>query len=235
MKKQIFTSAIIIFIVFFSSCKKEAGPAGPSLTGNIIGYLTLYNSFGDRIPNASGVAVTIDGSKPRTVFTDSLGEYKLDSIQTGIYNITFVKDSFVTYKKLGQQFVGGSEPVISNVTLYVPSVNSVSNLNLTVTNGHAVATGTLTHPGYYGYYRYYLGYSASVNDTNYISTGTLSVTGLNLNSTINTDALDAGSTAYLIIYGITNGDGGYVDVNNGDTYYPSLCTKPSNVLSVTVP
>jgi hypothetical protein len=240
MKRGFFLSATLIIVVLFTSCKKEtgpAGPAGPELTGSIIGYVSLYNSLGDRIVNTKGVSVYIDGATPKTVYTDSIGEYKLDSIKTGIYNITFSKDSFNTFKKLGQQLVGGSDPVISNVILYVPSVNAVSNLALTITgNSHVTAAGTLSHPGYYGYYRYYIGINSSVNDTNYVYTGTFNVTGLTLNNQIiNTDAFQSGSTIYLIIYGITTGDAGYIDVANGDTYYPSLCTKPSNIASIVIP
>ena len=230
--------ALVNLAGLITSCKKETGPAGPDLTGSILGYVTLYNSLGDKILNTKGVSVYIDGATPKTVYTDSIGEYKLDSIKTGIYNITFSKDSFSTYKKIGQQFVGGSDPLISNVILYVPSVNSVSNLNLAVTgNSHVTASGNLSHPGYYGYYRYYISYNSLVNDTNYVYTGTFNVAGLTLNNEIiNTDAFPSGSTIYLIIYGISTGDAGYIDVTNGDTYYPSINNKqPSNVASIVVP
>src|SRR5208282_783346 len=142
MKREIITSVVCSIVLLFSTCKKEVGPAGPELSGTIMGFVTLYNSLGERIADAKGVLVRIDGTNPRTVLTDSIGEYQLDSIKTGIYNITFSKDSFNTFKRIGQQFVGGSDPVISNVTLYVPSINAVSNLTLTVVNNQVKVTGT---------------------------------------------------------------------------------------------
>jgi hypothetical protein len=104
-----------------------------------------------------------------------------------------------------------------------------------VVNNQVKVTGTMTHPGYDGYYRYFIGLNSAVSDTTYFSTGTFTVAGTALNTGINTDVYPAASAIYVIIYGMTNGDGGYVDVTNGNIYYPSLSKTPSSVATITVP
>jgi hypothetical protein len=229
----------VLFIIFlglmFNSCKKEVGPAGPDHTGNIIGFVTLYNSNGEKLNNGEGVEVSIDGNNPISVNTDSIGKYQLDNIKTGVYDLTFSKDSFSSYKRIGLQFIGGTDPVVSNASLYVSSKNVISNLTLAVVNSQVRAYGNIGHTGYYGYYRYYIGLDASVSNTNYYSTGTLSLLGTTFNAFINTDLYSSGSSIYILIYGITSGDAGYQDITTGDIIYPSLNTVGSNVASIIVP
>src|SRR5947207_12035210 len=98
-----------------SSCKKETGaqgpvgpvgPAGPYLKGTLIGYVNLFDVYGNLQDNAGGVQVSMEGLA-RTAVTDSTGRFELDSVVTGTYNLDFSISGYGSQKIISLEFTGG--------------------------------------------------------------------------------------------------------------------------------
>ena len=113
--------AIALIALSLSSCKKEGligpqgsqgvpgvtGSTGPNLSGNITGFVWLYDQYGTRIfTNLNKVSVSIDNTTI-SVKTDSTGKYTFNSLTTGIYTITSSDSLYGMEKAPQQQFVGG--------------------------------------------------------------------------------------------------------------------------------
>ena len=96
---------ILIFTCSLIGCKGEPGPAGPTLSGDIIGHLTLFAEDGLPLQDMSGAKVSIDGSDYSTL-TAADGSWKLLSIPAGVYTIVYSKTGFMTVKNFNIQFVG---------------------------------------------------------------------------------------------------------------------------------
>jgi hypothetical protein len=73
------------------SCKKgdtgSQGPAGPSFTGSIAGHVTLYDTYGDRVPyGTQNVTLTLKGGT--TAQSDTNGFFIFNKVATGSYNVS---------------------------------------------------------------------------------------------------------------------------------------------------
>jgi len=40
------------------------GPVGPRLTGSVVGFASLFNEVGTRLPDNAGMMVMVDGTNP---------------------------------------------------------------------------------------------------------------------------------------------------------------------------
>ena len=71
-------------------CKGDTGPAGPALSGNIIGSVMMEDSLGGPIKDQSGVSIFLS---PNVDSTTSLsdGSWQLNNVPAGIYDLTFAK------------------------------------------------------------------------------------------------------------------------------------------------
>lgn len=82
------------------------GPAGPKLKGTVEGYIALFDQYGSRIMTGiKGDTVKIENTGKIAV-TDSLGKYRFDSLETGIYTFNFTKAGYGNNSIQGFQFSG---------------------------------------------------------------------------------------------------------------------------------
>jgi Carboxypeptidase regulatory-like domain len=123
-KKLSFFSVITVLILI-AGCKGDTGPAGPSQTGSITGFVTLINSDGSLPANRSGVVVSIQGTSLSTM-TDSLGQWTISNVTTGTYTIAATKPNYGMTEQQGVQFLGGSNP------LYLGNINGSINGYMTL-------------------------------------------------------------------------------------------------------
>ena len=148
---------ILVFftIVLLISCKKTTGPAGPqgpqgptspngNGSGKIIGTVRQYSAFNVGAESATSqytsslnhVTVSIDGTTISTV-TDTLGNYTLNNVPEGVYDLLYVKQNAGLSKKQQVVFPGAG-------TLYV-SPDSVFDKPTTVfTAGYLKDTVNVT-------------------------------------------------------------------------------------------
>jgi hypothetical protein len=236
-------------ILFFSGCDKfkgDAGPAGPSLSGDLIGYSYLYDLDGNRATDNSGVTVTAEGTNI-VATTAADGRWVLSGLTTGTYTFAFTKAGYGTSKSVGSQFVGGGQVYYGSASLYQIPPFTVTGLSATTSTGYINITGTLsgTLPTWYRPHRLFIGTSSTVSSDpkNYVftyygtssgSSTTLS-SGINAQSYFNPYGIYAGQTVYIVAYAESYGSTSYIDLSSGKYYYSSINPTPSNVVSVVVP
>jgi hypothetical protein len=238
----IFSASILILL--FSSCDKDE-PVAPQLKGTLIGWVTLTDEFG-RIPTDKGDAiVTIDGTIPQiTATTDSTGKYQIDNLPEGTYDVIFSKNSYATTKTIGMVFLGGDKPKIQSTTLSQPSTTLISDITTIEDSSKKYVNlqGSISSnaPNEFNFFiRYFMSSIENVSNINYQSTSLISVNaGVNkLNGGIGLDKhkFPPGTLVYIIAYGETVSDAGYVDSTTGLNIYPALNPQGSNVASFVMP
>jgi hypothetical protein len=119
MQYIIIVLSITLLII---GCEDEQGPANPQLSGNIEGWVTLYDDLGHPIQDESGVSVTLDKTELSShTLTDGYWEFK--NVPAGIYDFFFRKDNFFTVKFRNIQFVGGGTYYLGEISIRrIPSI-----------------------------------------------------------------------------------------------------------------
>ncbi len=221
------------------------GAAGQNLTGNLVGYVTVYDEAGNA-GNKAGTTVTIDNQTPAlTTTTDAAGRYQFTALKAGTYNLTFSRTGYGTYKRAGVVHVGGDQPTyLGNQGLSaVPSVGVTSltfsqglpgsYINYTVQLNTVPTTTTRVYV--------YFGNSPTLSVGNYLfaytntgNSGTTTIQGSASKSTLNSYGLASGSTAYAIAYTVPVYNYSYSDPATGLNVFPSLGAG-SSVQSFIVP
>ena len=111
-------------------CKGDPGPAGPGLSGNILGSVTMVDSLNRSIQDKSGVRIILYPNVDSTT-SRSDGSWELNNVPAGIYDITYVKSGFYTQKIFQFQFVGGGNYSFYPVEMIQFEYGFVSQFNLT--------------------------------------------------------------------------------------------------------
>jgi hypothetical protein len=240
--------ALLVAVSIFSSCTKDNNSNDGILSGDLIGYVKLYEVDGTALANNSGVTVAVEG-RNISATTDSTGRYVFTGLRTGTYNLTFTKSGYGTGKEIGYQFVGGgkvfhetssiSKIPSFKITKLTASTNYSERISFTVT-----LSGTLPSKGAVAIF---VGTTPSVSSdpANYIDYAII-----NLYSSTSTSANTSIYTSNLASYGISKGQtvyitaysapynyyaGSYTDLATGRSIFPALDFTPSNVVSVVVP
>ncbi len=156
--KKTIINLIVLSISFITSCKKtEVGPQGetgaqgsqgPSLTGNIKGYVNHYDYNNSKIlSDLAGDSIFIDGTSMVAV-TNASGSYSFTNLTTGTYNFTIKRLGYGTDKLQSLQFVGGGDS-FHNINLAKTPTLNITTISATQTSTSASVmginiTGTVT-------------------------------------------------------------------------------------------
>ena len=262
MKTKIYFSKFIpqilmlLYILISAGCSEEI--ISDTLTGKVIGRVFLYDKNRASISDRSGVSVTVEGSSPEiTVHTDESGEYEIDYLSSGTYNLKYEKDGFGEYVILGYSFIGGSEPTNP---MYGPNLYELVNTPNTsfelIKYEHEYVNvfgieikGTFENPEDIPYpqFRCYLSNSPNVSYKDYVETIELISLqeGLISNEVYVPDTIrfPVGTELYgivypqTIMYNHTDWDYTYYyDLETGKKIYNSVnINLASDVVSVTIP
>lgn len=138
---------VLLLIVLFSLLVSCTETVAPVLTGNISGFVSLYEENGSQVNDKSGVKVSIEG-RNNYAYTNIEGRYEIENIDAGIFNIIFEKEGFCLYKRTSYQFVGGGDAYLYQISLTRQPSFNVESLDIS-------KWGTQTH---------YLKISGSLND-----------------------------------------------------------------------
>lgn len=236
--------AFSVFVFLFSSCTD--GFLGSDTKGSITGFVTLYDSEGNKLTDFSGVTVSLENQSIVST-TDQYGKFVLTGVKKGIYNIYFDKTGYGTRKLISYQFLGSGDAFlgstyISKIPLYsVSAVTSTTSTTAGTVTLNFSFTGT-TPTGTKNIKYFILDNSLVSNDPQkyqYVGNTNLSSTAVSLVISKATFTLagytTSGQTVYMVLYSDSyNYNVSYVDVNTGKYFYTSVGI-PSNVVSVTVP
>jgi carboxypeptidase family protein len=254
-------SVLSIALVIAASCTKTttAGPtgatgaAGPSLTGNMQGTVTLYDVSGAKQLSPTllgGDTVVLTNSSSGTVWktvTNASGDYLFSNISSGTYSTTVSKTGYGSVVTQGIQFVGGG----NSDRNYALSVVPATNVSWLIANDT-----TYTSTGV-NYMKLRGAVPTSTSETTVIvfvsipGTGSTSSTVGNFSTTYTTtiaagtnkftieipiaSLYDLGftsgntATAYFASYiiGGTTSASSYVDWTTGQTVYTALSSTPA--------
>lgn len=229
-------------------CETEGpqGPAGPVLTGDLIGFAVLTDLNGTQLTDRSGVTVTAEGTNVSDV-SDSSGRWVLVNLPTGTYTIAYSKTGYGTRKLMGYQFVGGGETLFGTTSLYQIPGFTVTGLSATPSGDNVSVSLTLAGvlPAASRIVRVFIGSSAAVSSDpkNYLSTFSMGIPSTSTTTTIEVPSqpyfhsygITTGQTAYLVAYVEGAGSGSYFDLETGRYWFSSINPIPSNVDTVAVP
>ena len=254
MKLKACSSVFIILLstLFFAACKKgdtgATGPAGaqgvqgPSYTGTITGFVTLFDQFGTKVTtNLATIKISIDGTTVAAK-TDATGKYTINNLNTGNYTLT-VTDTTNVYAgtKLQEiQLVSGTVEhdvklsaiptfTIQNFVAKDTTISSTKYIKLTVypttTDPHARTVAA------------WFNNTSAVTSSPESSLGVYAIT-IKANATTGTllifqsDFTDAGfasgSTAYFMGYAASanfTSSSDYEDFNNGRAYLNAVAAN----------
>jgi len=226
MVRFVVFAGLVSGLLSMMGCKGEEGPAGPSLSGAIMGNVVLADSLGNPKSNHSGASVWIEGATD-TVMTDSTGYWRLTGVRTGIYTIVMRKAGYGHMKLPSTQFVGGGNLYVGKVSLVagpsyvlqgVGAVIGVATPSLTV-NGSTATHSTVTRSVVI-----YIGHEPvdPYRPVTYIDT--LRAIILNTNDIFNSRTIltrnapwnfAEGDTAFILVYPVSPGYRGYIDPESG--------------------
>ena len=236
MKNLISVLIVIVLFSFFVSCTETVAPV---LTGNISGFIDLYEEDNTRINDRSGVKVFIEG-RNNYAYTNKDGRYTIENVEAGIFNIVFAKEGFGLYKIIAREFVGGGDAYLYSIGLAkLPSFN-VTSLNINkVTNQppYLRISGNLSDARDYSRnVILFFGKREDVSNDpqNYLLVNTAYVYR---DSTSYSDSFlekeyliergfTSGETVHVAAYSISNGYWGVYDPITGREFYYNVGTSP---------
>jgi len=239
----VFMNAIVSVI---TGCNDS--PQTLALSGDIVGYSTLYDLNENPIANDTGITVSVEGEN-HTTTTDSMGQWDLAGLTTGIYNIDISKPGFGMRKILDFQFVGGGQANAGTVPLFQIPTYSVTKLSDTILlENNLVLSGTFSNPtptnlvtafAYVFFdtvssvssdpknYLYALGPFSSPSDTTFSQNLPLSY--------LQKSGFQSGQTVYMVAYASSSNPVGYTDFASGNQVLTGLNPAASNVVSFIMP
>jgi len=237
---------IFLIGIMITACKKEENIQ----RGKLIGFITLYDENGNLLQDKSGVNINAIGSSSYNTTSTNNGQFEIDNLPMGTYNVNFTKQGFAETKRL-VSFTGGTTPTISTQSMSKPTTTSVNLLSLTPdTVNYVVKASYKLHSdapkGSNEFVRFFYGTSDTVSYTNYdysvgigvyklavndTMTHSVSIGGITLNN-----SYASGTKIYIVAYGepITLGTT-YTDINTGKTIYPGLNLNASQIKSIIIP
>ncbi|MFY8024220.1 MAG: carboxypeptidase-like regulatory domain-containing protein [Sediminibacterium sp.] len=254
---------IALLIILYIGCSKDSSNNSISVPNlvlaqqnraNIQGMIILYDEDGNRQPDMSGVAVSIDNSTVSTQ-TGPDGKWKLDSIPYGTYDISYSKEGYGTGKIMGLYHAATNHAttVISkSEAMAVNSSIAISNLIITPFSGTIQAVGIagvhidpiFANPsGKDKYVRLFFSDNPAVGSTNY--TAELKIKSNGASAQMNDYNLTTsffeslgfkkGQTIYVKAYGDSFLADQYTNPINNTIVFPSLSNQPSNTVSFVLP
>lgn len=235
-----------IFICFvITACEKTT--EYNALTGELIGFVSLYNSDGQAMTDYSGVEIVLEGSNPQvSTITDNKGQYIFENLKSGTYNILLNKGGYCQHKIAGFQFVGGSQPATAGQT----DLYKLSNIQLDIleiiTYGGTNSTRFVVNIKFSEqienkprFLRYYIGDNHDVSYKDYTLTDFSSYPDketINIYIQCDKQEYPAGSELYLIVYPAPEPEQYYTDINTGMKIYTGInINKPTGVANITIP
>lgn len=239
---------VFIFFILLLTIACEKVTEYEVLSGQLIGYVTLYDNNRNKLTDHSGVEIIVEGSNPQIkASTNENGQFIIDNLKSGIYNIVFYKEGYCQHKIISYQFVGGNKPATINQTsLFGQSNLQINSLELTeleyqytvVFTVKAKVSGQIENTN--SICRYFLSNEPDISYRNYISTNVVyKYTGneeISFNLQIDTLKFPVGSELYMIMYPASEVNQYYTDINTGNKIYTSInINKPSTVANITIP
>lgn len=236
--------AILILAYSFSGCKKSKDDINNVNTGVISGEVRLTDEFGNELPQHNNL--TVSTQTGQTGVTLNNGTFKIENLPTGIYQLTYKKDSVGTYKKFDIAVNAGANGTVLNGINYLgkKSTTLISALNVSFSSVDSTYNiGCTINPvpdsTHQRAFRLFFSKTNDVSSSNFLynpSNSWVATTGSGVISgfqriSFYSNGFSPGDSVYVVSYGeaiITNV---YTDPMSGNKVYPNLnINSPSNIV-----
>lgn len=128
MKRHSILSGLFV-LLFLAACKNDTIVQNTD-SGSFRGNVALVSAMGDTLSNYSGVTIRIEGT-PFQATSNTVGDWEIDNVPAGIYNLLLSKPGFDTLLLPQYQFSGaGVSFVVSTAIQALP----MDSLPFTITN-----------------------------------------------------------------------------------------------------
>ncbi|MGE3801407.1 MAG: carboxypeptidase-like regulatory domain-containing protein [Candidatus Kapaibacterium sp.] len=107
----------LITLTTLNSCGSDPSDPSNRLTGVLTGKVIVYDQYGNREQDKSGVKVEVDGTS-YTGISEPDGYWHIENLPAGTYVITMSKDGYSQYKHYAYPFVGGGEGFVHQTDLH---------------------------------------------------------------------------------------------------------------------
>ena len=122
-QKKNFIFLLLVFILL-SGCKSSSNPLTSSGSGSLSGTVKAYAVTSAHTVNPFGIHVELQATKFQAT-TDSLGNFRIDNIPAGVYNIVFWKSGFDTMIYPVHHLIGAGDDIINDAYLVAESTDSI--------------------------------------------------------------------------------------------------------------
>lgn len=252
--------SIALMAIMFMGCKKEyitneiINTNAPK-NNDIVGFVTLFDEFGNRLPDNAGMKITIENTSPAIeATTDANGKFVLPLVKAGTYNLAYTKIGFGVFKRLSVTHAGGDLPTSTgNNNLWQTAQTLISNVTAVAGVGDTVIISGKSSPvqpagtttTFQRRFRMffakaptavtYLNYDATFNQILIPapSSGSTGDWTIKLR-TANFSPLKAGDNINIIVYGISPLENAYTDIQTNKIIYSGVNNVPSNVVNITL-
>lgn len=260
MKKSLIAFACLALTMAVVSCKKPkdgstgpqgaTGPAGPSLQGNLQGFVQLYDQYGSRsYLKLDSANVSMDGTTS-AMLTDVSGKYTFSNLSTGIYNFSITGRSGYAASKLQGIEITGNGTLDRDIRLsQVPTwtMTAVTAIDTVIGGNHNlklrinVPADTRTRQ-----VAVFIDINNAVTSTSYLWTYSVNIPAnattansiLAANSTFLSGAgLASGSMIYVRAYPAAVGyqnNSSYIDYSTDRTVYNAINMSGSAISQTTI-
>ena len=235
---------LVVLFLSFSCSKENEEPI--NLKATLAGGVFTTNEFGYTTSAQNGVSVTVEGTSQVIGTTDLIGNYLVDNLVTGTYNIKFSKEDFGTLFIPGFRLVGGDVPTYLNVNLIGQSTTTLSNISLSFDDDKLTIKGTIHH--FYPYnielngprVIFFLDSQSNVSGDHYKTAISQIMnfpdgSDFTISALIDRDKFPTGTELHVVGFGVATYDQGYNDVETNRVMYSTLNGDPSNVASIDLP
>ena len=246
---------LLLGLLWMHGCEVEgpAGIDGPWVTGTLQGTIDVTDEFGRDIEDKSGFTVKVENTS-LSATTDQDGYWRIDSLQTGTYDISCSKQGFVTSRVVAYSFIGGGTATLGTnyPRIFPVSTTEIGNLTLEMQEQDVITVRARIYPlpnqEQPRMIRLFLYHTSEVSHDRYLYTDYLApyYRDVDANGFFTYDIptwyfsrdfdVDNISTYYGKAYGMSWYDFGYPDIHTGLYVYPSLnLDGASGVAILTVP
>ena len=116
---------LIVACINIPGCKNSVEPIANSGGGSLAGTVKAFGITSAQEDNPSGIQVELQATVYKTI-ADSLGNFRIDNIPAGVYNIIFSKPGFNSMVYPVHHLIGAGTDIINDAFLIKESTDSIS-------------------------------------------------------------------------------------------------------------
>ena len=237
-----FFLALPAFLVVLAACDKDTeNQTAPA--ADLFGTVTLYDDRTTALSPA-GMVVSVDGLTA-TATTDASGRYSFTALPKDVYNLTFTKAGYGTFRLFGVNHnPSGTSTQVAGRTLGQVSTTTVTGLTITPVGTDTVSLSVSISPAGTASasrgVRFFYHTDANVSASNYVGFSPVytirSGTGniLVAKAALQAMGFSSGSTIRVRAYGDAYFSNDYDDPTSGKTVFPNVNATTVAAVSFTL-